>query len=195
MATVRLQGKIEKWVGERGFGFIKSEKSAKSIFVHISAFDRAISRAPRVGDTISYCLRTDHNGKTKAVDAIIKGLPLRKRRERSQPTGQRPYKKQETKNSWRIFVICLALLIGFASLFYNRLQASADQTVTGIPLGGIDETFVQREQLSLNYSCAGKIHCPEMTSCQEAQFYLSNCPDVKLDGDGDGIPCEEQFCN
>ncbi|MCX8759367.1 excalibur calcium-binding domain-containing protein, partial [Vibrio parahaemolyticus] len=25
-------------------------------------------------------------------------------------------------------------------------------------------------------------------------FYLSNCPNVKIDGDNDGIPCESQFC-
>jgi len=33
-----------------------------------------------------------------------------------------------------------------------------------------------------------------MTSCEEATFYLTNCSDVKIDGDGDGIPCEEQWC-
>ncbi|MCU0805033.1 MAG: excalibur calcium-binding domain-containing protein [Burkholderiales bacterium] len=33
-----------------------------------------------------------------------------------------------------------------------------------------------------------------MTSCAEATFFLSNCPGVKMDGDGDGIPCEEQWC-
>lgn len=34
-----------------------------------------------------------------------------------------------------------------------------------------------------------------MTSCAEAKYFLSNCPDVKMDGDEDGIPCEEQWCN
>jgi hypothetical protein len=33
-----------------------------------------------------------------------------------------------------------------------------------------------------------------MTSCEEAKFYLKNCPDAKIDGDDDGIPCEEQWC-
>ncbi|MCF9465553.1 cold shock domain-containing protein [Vibrio parahaemolyticus] len=36
--------------------------------------------------------------------------------------------------------------------------------------------------------------CSEMVSCNEAKFYLSNCPNVKIDGDNDGIPCESQFC-
>ncbi|MGX9728225.1 MAG: excalibur calcium-binding domain-containing protein [Candidatus Electronema sp. VV] len=34
-----------------------------------------------------------------------------------------------------------------------------------------------------------------MRSCEEAKFFLENCPDVKMDGDHDGIPCEDQWCN
>jgi hypothetical protein len=34
-----------------------------------------------------------------------------------------------------------------------------------------------------------------MRSCAEARFYLATCPDTQMDGDGDGIPCEDQHCN
>ncbi len=44
------------------------------------------------------------------------------------------------------------------------------------------------------YSCQGKVYCSQMSSCEEAQFYQSNCPGTKMDGDGDGIPCEDQWC-
>lgn len=40
------------------------------------------------------------------------------------------------------------------------------------------------------FRCEGKQHCSQMASCAEARFYLKNCPAVKMDGDGDGIPCE-----
>ncbi|WP_244214523.1 excalibur calcium-binding domain-containing protein [Cupriavidus plantarum] len=33
-----------------------------------------------------------------------------------------------------------------------------------------------------------------MQSCEEATFYLRNCPGTKIDGDGDGIPCERSLC-
>jgi len=33
-----------------------------------------------------------------------------------------------------------------------------------------------------------------MTSCEEAEFFLANCPDVKMDGGGDGVPCEKHWC-
>ncbi len=46
-----------------------------------------------------------------------------------------------------------------------------------------------------HYSCAGKTMCTEMVSCNEAKFYLKNCPNVNIDGDLDGIPCEEQWCH
>jgi len=33
-----------------------------------------------------------------------------------------------------------------------------------------------------------------MVSCEEAMFYLKNCPNVEIDGDGDGVPCEKELC-
>ncbi len=44
------------------------------------------------------------------------------------------------------------------------------------------------------YVCAGKTQCSEMRNCAEAEFYLKNCPGTSIDGDLDGIPCEEQHC-
>ncbi|MBA3031570.1 MAG: excalibur calcium-binding domain-containing protein [Rhodocyclaceae bacterium] len=26
-------------------------------------------------------------------------------------------------------------------------------------------------------------------------FFLRNCPNVQMDGNNDGIPCEQQWCN
>jgi hypothetical protein len=44
------------------------------------------------------------------------------------------------------------------------------------------------------FRCDSRKHCSQMTSCAEAKYFLANCPNVKMDGDRDGIPCEEQFC-
>ena len=46
-----------------------------------------------------------------------------------------------------------------------------------------------------NWRCDGRKFCSQMTSCAEATWFLQNCPGVKMDGDGDGIPCETQWCN
>jgi len=42
--------------------------------------------------------------------------------------------------------------------------------------------------------CDGRTYCSQMTSCSEAKYFLAHCPDVKMDGDHDGIPCETQWC-
>ena len=44
------------------------------------------------------------------------------------------------------------------------------------------------------FKCDGRQYCSQMTSCQEATFFLQNCPGVKMDGNNDGIPCEKQWC-
>jgi hypothetical protein len=46
-----------------------------------------------------------------------------------------------------------------------------------------------------SFKCDGRIHCSQMTSCSEAQYFLGHCPGVKMDGDRNGIPCEKQWCN
>ena len=45
------------------------------------------------------------------------------------------------------------------------------------------------------YRCDGRTHCSQMTSCEEATFFLNNCPGTKMDGNKDGVPCERQWCN
>lgn len=46
---------------------------------------------------------------------------------------------------------------------------------------------------SSQYRCDGRQHCSQMRSYDEAVFFLRHCPNTKMDGDGDGIPCERQF--
>lgn len=44
------------------------------------------------------------------------------------------------------------------------------------------------------FRCDGRQHCTQMRSCAEARYFLAHCPGTKMDGDGDGIPCEQQWC-
>ena len=57
--------------------------------------------------------------------------------------------------------------------------------------------FVLRNQHQHGYvlssrflGCGAKRTCREMTSCDEARFYLTQCGVSRLDGDKDGMPCE-----
>jgi hypothetical protein len=75
------------------------------------------------------------------------------------------------------------LLLGIGIYAWQRVSTKAVH-IGSIP--GSEDTS--------EFECEGKRYCSEMTSCEEARFYLKNCPDVEIDGDGDGIPCESQWC-
>ena len=45
-----------------------------------------------------------------------------------------------------------------------------------------------------SFRCNGRKYCSQMASCAEATYFLKNCPGVKMDGNGDGVPCEKQWC-
>jgi hypothetical protein len=49
---------------------------------------------------------------------------------------------------------------------------------------------VVRPRPERRLQCRGKRTCGEMNSCAEANFYLDECGVSRLDGDGDGVPCE-----
>lgn len=45
------------------------------------------------------------------------------------------------------------------------------------------------------FECDGRQHCSQMKSCAEATYFIQHCPNTKMDGDRDGVPCERQWCN
>ena len=49
----------------------------------------------------------------------------------------------------------------------------------------------QRAPEAQDYTCGSKRHCSQMSSCDEAHFYLTHCGIKSLDRDGDRIPCEK----
>lgn len=55
-------------------------------------------------------------------------------------------------------------------------------------------TPVLSTQPTLSFSCDGRTHCSQMTSCAEATYFTNYCPNTKMDGNHDGVPCEQQWC-
>ncbi|CAH1906465.1 TNase-like domain-containing protein [Candidatus Nitrotoga sp. HW29] len=53
-----------------------------------------------------------------------------------------------------------------------------------------DNTTSQPQHVVQNTICGNKKKCSQMNSCDEANFYLSNCKTKSLDRDNDGVPCE-----
>lgn len=62
-------------------------------------------------------------------------------------------------------------------------------SITTVP-GKTNSSSKGDNKRASSYSCDGRQHCSQMTSRAEAEFFLKNCPNTKMDGDYDGIPCE-----
>ena len=80
-------------------------------------------------------------------------------------------------------------IIVIAVFIYTKIFKLKDQrNIISHPTIQVEQ-FAQQEK----FQCQGKVWCSQMSSYEEALFYLRNCPGTKMDGDSDGEPCENQF--
>jgi hypothetical protein len=49
---------------------------------------------------------------------------------------------------------------------------------------------VDKSKKKIKFKCDGRQHCSQMRSYKEAKYFIKHCPNTKMDGDNDGIPCE-----
>jgi len=186
------KGKLIRWVDAKGFGFIKPENGNGDIFIHISAL-KGMERKPIIGDIIHYEIMTDTNNKVRAVNAKIEGVrqvltlePIKHKRKSEISYRTKPVTPRKTVKPKNRFKLLPAIIIGIAVFIYSKFSEETPIT-THAPQKIKHIRAVER------FQCQGKVWCTEMTSYEEAVFYLRNCPGTKMDGDGDGIPCERQF--
>ncbi|MBU2622713.1 MAG: excalibur calcium-binding domain-containing protein [Proteobacteria bacterium] len=87
----------------------------------------------------------------------------------------------------KILFLAIAFAIGW--FIYNKYiePRSADMVAES---ESIKTESGQRYSNNELFKCDGRQHCSQMTSRAEAEFFIRNCPDTKMDGDNDGIPCE-----
>ena len=194
------KGTLVRWIDDQGFGFIKPGNGTDDIFIHISALS-GMSRKPTIGDVIHYQISFDAKGKTRAVNAKIEGvsqaltltpLELVSKSTRSTAANERPYRNLTTRASKpqkRFSLFPVLIVIGAAIFVYQKV--SKDKTfINQIKTPTVKTQPVEETE---QFQCQGKEWCSQMSSYEEAVFYLRNCPGTKMDGDGDGDPCERQF--
>ncbi|MGE0387519.1 MAG: cold shock domain-containing protein [Gammaproteobacteria bacterium] len=180
-----MKGVIATWKQDKGFGFIRPEGGGTDVFVHIRDFGN-ISRAPRVGDVVSFQPMKGEDGRSRAADVHIDGLP--RIPATKPPVRGIPVTRRRRGRASIGFVPVLLLALVVVGALFNRESKSRIEdlpAVVGEQRVGVQDAF----------QCEGKRHCSEMTSCAEATFYLRHCPNTEMDGDGDGTPCESQWCN
>lgn len=215
---MRTQGSLIKWNADRGFGFIRTRDSGIEVFVHVSEFPRS-GRAPQIGDILHFEITTDPEGRKRAKAvafdtpggaeltlARIERTPAARTPAASDPHGhrqdprrdahfQRPRRQKPRRESSGLGskVVVGTLLLGGAVFAYQKFAS--------LQTPAVDMPQIQSAQTSAapvaanNYVCDGRQHCSQMRSCEEATWFIRNCPNTKMDGEGDGIPCEQQLCN
>src|SRR5690606_27711277 len=98
-----------------------------------------------------------------------------------------PSSRGSTRSSVGSLLVGVAILgVGFVGY---RTFLSRPSTDTALSVSSPVETTEQR------FTCDGRTHCSQMTSCAEAEYFLKHCPGAQMDGNGDGEPCEQQWCN
>ena len=176
---MRVKGKITHWNGQKGYGFITPSKGEKQVFVHISSF-KTRHPTPRVNQLVDFSLSKDKQGRPCAVNV-------------AGPGDQTPKLIKGGNPSWsfKSFAMLVVVIIIAAALAYSRYEKS--RSGPAMPFNASNPSPSISKPPS-NFRCDGRTHCSDMTSCAEAKFFIQNCPNTKMDGDGDGGPWESQWC-
>ena len=181
------RGQLKTWNGDKNFGFIHSEELNQETFFHISTL-KVIGRDPKQGDFISFEIEKLANGKFRAINCHIESISVKSFTKRSSPDN---YKSSSTLKRKMVLVLAIVLITVFA---YQRLDMPLVSNLTlvtkteaniSLPMKSTIKTRIQS-----HFTCDGRQHCSQMTSRAEAKFFTRHCPNTKMDGDNDGIPCE-----
>lgn len=198
--TTRFNGTLKKWNDERGFGFLVAEHGGQELFVHVSAFLRG-GREPLVGEALSFEVELDRDGRKRAVRVRRAGdAEPRQARGPEQARPQHDVRRHSSprrsdSSSFVPRLIALFLVVGVGWYAYGRYSERVGAMPLGVPQSVMNpEPWTKPRVVQPSYQCDGRQHCSQMTSCEEAKFFVRSCPDTKMDGDGDGVPCEQQLC-
>jgi cold shock CspA family protein len=183
---MRVTGTLQRWNDDKGFGFIKPDQGTQDIFVHISAFPKGSIR-PTAGETLSFEVEVCNDGKKRAVSVQRPGLPSHKKITAKTPRPSRPERNSAKK---LLALVLVASVGGWGITQFRQPATSTESQSNSTPATQTKPRPRPTEQ----YRCDGRTHCSQMTSCDEAKFFLRSCIGVEMDGDNDGIPCEQQLC-
>lgn len=182
---IRIYGKLKVWNADKGFGFITPDNGGQEIFIHISDYPRQGGK-PMVGETLSFDIGLNKEGKKKAINVQRPHLQA--------ASTIRTYDRESRKNRPTGQLAGLLILSAFLYFGYQALTPPRHSDIAPLAMPVATPTDTTTQPVT-TFACDGRRHCSQMTSCAEATFFLRHCPDTKMDGDNDGIPCEEQWCS
>ena len=193
---MRFEGTLAQWNDDRGFGFIQPTQGGQELFAHISAFPRDGQR-PQLQEKLSFEVSLGQDGKKKAV-AIQRSRSVAAPSPGTRRTPPQMARSPSTGWLGKLVVLLLVCAVLGAGYWKYEARQQSRASAEAAPLWDGATQAVQATTMaplvSSSYRCDGRQHCAQMTSCAEAKFFLQNCPATKMDGNGDGVPCEQQWC-
>jgi uncharacterized membrane protein YhhN len=99
---------------------------------------------------------------------------------------------QDAKGPFKLQVFGLLIIVVLAyTNGGSAFPTSASSSLSSLSFSTSENSsFPSSNVTSQQFTCDGRQHCSQMRSRAEAEFFNRNCPNTKMDGDRDGIPCE-----
>ena len=91
-------------------------------------------------------------------------------------------------------VIVIAVVGFFAYQKYHRATLAAQPPDPIESVAAEEEAESPAVERDNQYRCDGRTRCSQFNTCEEATWFIENCPGMKMDGDNDGVPCESHLC-
>jgi cold shock CspA family protein len=195
---MRTHGTLAQWNDERGFGFIAPAQGHGDLFVHVSAFPRDGKR-PQIGEQLSFEIEAGPQGKPRAVRVMRAGASGSRRARAPRERARHAAKARGGLGPALLALVVLAAIVAVGHINQrNRtpvLTNDSPSTHSERDSRKSAALFSTPDAGAGKFKCDGRTHCSQMTSCEEATYFLQNCPNTQMDGNHDGEPCEQQWCN
>lgn len=188
------RGKLVRWNKEQRVGFIAPDDGSDELRV-LGINLLPYEHIPQEGESVVYRQWKDRLRGIKVTKAEIDlGKPIKL----TSPFEPQTRFDGFNKISWLTKVSLVVLPLALASLLYLMVIHYA-------PSGGVDikppeglfpagsEHYIGKQDLkNIVFQCDDRQQCLQMSSCQEAKYFIQNCPGFeKMVGE---MPCEKLWC-
>jgi len=194
---MRFEGTITGWDSASDAGFIEPHQGGEVLPVRVYDM-RFGSQRPMIGEVWTFEVRQAPDGQKRAVHARRLGDTLNAASAQHTGSGapERP-PSVRPPSVWPLRLTVASLLLLFLLAGWTHLQkhqATEPLLYTPPAMATIPLPVAVEAASEPIYRCDGRTHCSQMSSCEEATFFLKSCPGVQMDGNADGVPCEQQWC-